>query len=87
MADFVNPSGLRSVGGNLYQQSASSGEPMPLEAGQDGVHIRQYALESSNVNVAEELILMIATQRAYELNSKAVQAADESMRVVASLRR
>jgi flagellar basal-body rod protein FlgG len=44
LADFMNPSGLRSVGGNMYQQSSSSGEPMPVEAGQDGINIRQYAL-------------------------------------------
>jgi flagellar basal-body rod protein FlgG len=87
MVDFVNPTGLRSLGGNLYQMTMGSGQPLPLVPGQDPVQIRQGALEGSNVDVAEELVHMIMTQRAYDLNSKAVQAADETLRTVAQLRR
>jgi flagellar basal-body rod protein FlgG len=87
VVDFVNPAGMRSLGGNLYQQTTESGIPQPLTPGQDRVAIRQGFLEGSNVDIATELVQMILTQRAYELNSKAVQAADETLRVAANLRR
>jgi flagellar basal-body rod protein FlgG len=87
IVDFLNPAGLRSLGGNLFQMSPTSGQPRPVVPGQDQVAVRQYFLEGSNVDVAEELVGMILTQRAYELNSKAVQAADETLRTVANLRR
>lgn len=87
IVDFLNPTGLRSLGGNVYQATPTSGQPRPVVPGQDRVAVRQYALEGSNVDVAEELVGMILTQRAYELNSKAVQAADETLRTVANLRR
>lgn len=85
--DFINPGGLRAVGGNLFQMTQGSGPPQMLQEGPDGgLQIRQRFLEGSNVDVANELVQMILTQRAYELNSKAVQAADDSMRVVTNLK-
>jgi flagellar basal-body rod protein FlgG len=83
---FVNPSGLEARGGNLFAETPRSGEPQFLEVGRDAV-IQQGYLESSNVDVAEELIAMITAQRAYELNAKAIQAADEAMQVAVNLKR
>ncbi|MFK7930887.1 MAG: flagellar basal-body rod protein FlgG [Myxococcota bacterium] len=87
IVDFQNPAGLRSVGGNLFQETVQSGQAMQLDSQESGVTVRQGAFEGSNVDVATELVNMILTQRAYELNSKAVQAADDTLRVVTSLRR
>jgi len=87
LVDFVNPAGMRTLGGNLYQQTRESGIPRPLNPAQDRVTVRQGFLEGSNVDIATELVQMILTQRAYEMNSKAVQAADETLRVAANLRR
>lgn len=83
---FVNPAGLRAEGGNLYSQSPESGEPMIVEP-EDGTRIRQGVLESSNVDVAEELVTMITAQRAYELNSKAIETADELLRIAVNLKK
>ena len=78
---FANPGGLRNLGGNRYEETEASGTP---EAGKPGEHgwgsMRQGYLETSNVDVASEMIELIKAQRAYEANSKSVQAADESMR-------
>lgn len=82
---FVNPGGLSPEGGNLYSETVNSGAPLPPEPGEAA--IRQGFLEGSNVEVAEELIGMIAAQRAYELNSKVIQASDEVMRTATSIRR
>jgi flagellar basal-body rod protein FlgG len=80
-ARFVNPAGLQSIGNNLLIESAASGAPQVGAAGAEGRgSIRSGALEGSNVNVVEELVDMIETQRAYEVNSKMIQAADEMMR-------
>ncbi len=77
LADFVNPGGLQPVGDNLYVESGSSGAPQLDTPGLNGVGgIQQGALESSNVNVVEELVSMIETQRAYEMNSKAISSTD-----------
>jgi flagellar basal-body rod protein FlgG len=86
MVGFVNPNGLRPIGNNLYQESRESGQPMPVDAGGD-VKAVQGFLEGSNVDVAEELIALILTQRSYELNSKAIQAADEAMALAVNLKR
>lgn len=86
MVDFVNPAGLHAMGGNLYGETPESGEPRILEAGQD-IRVRQGFLEASNVDVAEELVTMITAQRAYELNSKAITAADEALQIAANLKR
>ena len=80
LADFVNPSGLQARGENLYMESASSGSPQTGTPGLSGLgSIQQGALEGSNVNVVEELVNMIETQRGYEMNSKAISASDQMM--------
>jgi flagellar basal-body rod protein FlgG len=80
-ARFVNSAGLQPAGDNLLLETAASGAPQVGEPGLEGRgSIRAGALESSNVNVVEELVDMIETQRAYEVNSKMIQAADEMMR-------
>jgi flagellar basal-body rod protein FlgG len=78
---FINPAGLQALGNNLYGETAASGTAQTGPAGLEGRGaIRQGALEGSNVNVVEELVDMIETQRAYEVNSKMVQATDEMLR-------
>ncbi|NSL55534.1 flagellar basal-body rod protein FlgG [Uliginosibacterium aquaticum] len=80
VANFVNPGGLQSMGENLFLETASSGTPTPTTPGTNGTGvINQTYLETSNVNVAEELVSMIETQRAYELNSRAVSTADQML--------
>ena len=77
LANFINPAGLQSVGQNLYLETASSGTPTPNTPGTNGVgSVNQGYVETSNVNVAEELVTMIQTQRAYELNSKVISTSD-----------
>lgn len=85
LAAFTNPAGLRALGGNTFEQTPESGEVFVPRA--DQVEVKQGYLESSNVDVAEELIQMIMAQRAYELNSKVVQTADEAMSVAVNLKR
>lgn len=78
LARFGNPSGLRSIGGNLYRESDASGSPVLGEAASEGFGtIAQGFLESSNVSIMKEMTNLISGQRAYEINSKAVQAADQ----------
>lgn len=85
LADFVNPTGLQPIGQNLYLESASSGAPRISNPGLNGVgFIAQGALESSNVNVVEELVNMIEAQRAYEMNSKAISTADRMLQYVSN---
>lgn len=86
IAVFENPVGLRSIGGNFYAASEDSGDAERWEPGRDG-RVNQGFLEGSNVDVAKELISLIEAQRAYELNSKVVQASDETMQVAAGLKR
>lgn len=83
LASFMNPAGLTSVGGNLLTESAASGTPQVGVAGLEGRGaIRSGFLETSNVNVVEELVEMIETQRAYEVNSKMIKATDEMLQYV-----
>ena len=83
LADFVNPAGLAAMGENLLLETAASGAPQIGAPGADGLGLlRQGALESSNVNVVEELVDMIETQRAYELNSKAIETSDQMLAYV-----
>lgn len=83
LADFVNPAGLQPIGGNLYVETAASGAPQVGAGGQNGLGtIMQSALEGSNVNVVGELVDMIETQRAYEMNSKAISAADQMLQYI-----
>ncbi|CAN1553408.1 flagellar basal-body rod protein FlgG [Limnohabitans sp. B9-3] len=77
IARFVNPSGLKPIGNNLYESSQASGQAQILQPGLNGAGtLNQGSLEASNVNVVEEMVNMIETQRAYEINSKAVSAVD-----------
>lgn len=77
LADFINPAGLQPNGDNLYLETASSGSPQIGQPGLNGLGtLAQGALESSNVNVVEQMVNMIETQRTYEMNSKSVAAAD-----------
>ncbi|MDI9450885.1 MAG: flagellar basal-body rod protein FlgG [Limnochordia bacterium] len=88
LARFVNPAGLKSDGRNLYSPTAASGPPIVGEPGLDGFgNLAQGYLEMSNVQVVEEMVSMIVAQRAYETNSKAIQAADEMLHTANNLRR
>ncbi len=80
LATFVNPGGLQAAGENLFLETASSGVANVLQPGQEGAGvINQGYVETSNVNVAEELVSMIVTQRAYELNSRVIQTSDQML--------
>lgn len=86
LATFLNPAGLESKGENLYNETDSSGAPNLVNPGLDGAGIlSQGYTEASNVNVVEELVNMIATQRAYEINSKAIQSSDQMLQRLAQL--
>lgn len=86
MSSFVNSAGLQPVGQNMFKESAASGAPQQGTPGTNGLGIvRQGFLETSNVNVVEELVNMIQTQRAYEMNSKAVQTSDQMLQKLAQL--
>jgi flagellar basal-body rod protein FlgG len=86
LASFVNPAGLEPKGQNLYQESAASGQPNAGTAGSNGLgSIMQGFVETSNVNVVQELVSMIQTQRAYEMNSKAIQTSDQMLQKLAQL--
>ncbi|MHB1530756.1 flagellar basal-body rod protein FlgG [Acidithiobacillus sp.] len=83
LANFINPTGLQSIGDNLYLQTGSSGAPQTGQPTLNGLGaVQQGYLESSNVNVVSELVDMISTQRAYEINSKAVSASDSMLQYV-----
>jgi len=86
--NFINPAGLHMRGGNLMVATDASGDPIPGTPGEDGLGlIRQRFLELSNVQVVEELVNLIVAQRAYEVNSKAIQTADEMLQEANNLRR
>ena len=88
LSRFANPSGLRSLGGNLYEETAASGTVEQGNPGEDGYgQLTQGFLESSNVNIVEEMVNMIQAQRAYEINSKAIQTSDEMLQKIAELKR
>ncbi|MFF7708593.1 flagellar basal-body rod protein FlgG [Pseudomonas sp. NPDC007930] len=79
-ADFVNPPGLQAIGGNLYLETASSGAPNVGTPGLNGFGtVLQNTLENSNVSTVEEMVNMITTQRAYEMNSKVISTADSML--------
>jgi flagellar basal-body rod protein FlgG len=80
LADFINPAGLQPQGNNLYLETASSGAPQTGQPGLDGMGtMMQGALESSNVNVVEQMVDMIETQRTYEMNSKVISSTDQML--------
>lgn len=83
LADFANPAGLEPRGQNLYVETAASGTPQTGTPGLNGLGtLAQGSLETSNVNVVEELVNMIETQRAYEMNSKAISASDQMLQFI-----
>ncbi|MBC3875003.1 flagellar basal-body rod protein FlgG [Undibacterium flavidum] len=86
LATFINPAGLMSLGENLYVETAASGNPGTNAPGTNGAGlIVQAFVETSNVNVAEELVSMIQTQRAYEINSKAITTSDQMLQRLSQL--
>jgi len=86
LTNFINPVGLQSIGDNLYLETVASGTPNTSNPGVNGLGtINQSFIETSNVNVVEELINMIAAQRAYEINSKAIQASDQMLQKLVQL--
>jgi flagellar basal-body rod protein FlgG len=88
LARFANPAGLRSMGGNLYEETAASGTPELGKPGEQGFGktIQGY-VENSNVNIVEEMVNLIVAQRAYEINSKSIQASDEMLQNVNQMKR
>ncbi|MFJ2362866.1 flagellar basal-body rod protein FlgG [Pseudomonas sp. NPDC087697] len=83
-ADFINPAGLQSMGNNLFQETAASGAPQVGTPGLNGFGTTlQNTLETSNVSTVEEMVNMITTQRAYEMNSKVISTADQMLSFVA----
>lgn len=84
---FANPAGLESVGSNLYRATSASGEPVDTGNDGSGGKILQGFLEYSNVQIVEEMVKLIQAQRAYEINSKSIQTADEMLSLANNLRR
>ena len=83
LVDFINPAGLQAIGANQYLETAASGNPQTGTPGQNGLgEILQGTLENSNVDIVEEMVNLITTQRAYELNSKVVSTADQMLQYV-----
>lgn len=81
LVNFTNPSGLEARGDNLYRETAASGVAVEGVAGDQALGaLRQGALEGANVNVVEEMVEMISTQRAYEMNAKVVSASDDMLK-------
>jgi flagellar basal-body rod protein FlgG len=86
LAMFINPAGLQSLGENLYAETAASGTPSSNAPGSNGAGLlNQGYVETSNVNVVEELVNMIQTQRAYEINSKAISTSDQMLQRLTQL--
>ena len=86
LATFVNPAGLEPRGQNLFGETPASGNPIAGAPGGEGLGtVMQGYLEQSNVNVVQELVNMIQTQRAYEMNSKAIQTSDQMLQRLAQL--
>jgi flagellar basal-body rod protein FlgG len=86
LATFINPTGLDSIGGNLFQETQSSGAPNVGQPSLNGIGaLQQGFVETSNVNVVQELVNMIQTQRAYEINSKAVTTSDQMLQTLSQM--
>jgi flagellar basal-body rod protein FlgG len=86
LVSFANPAGLEPRGQNLFTETAASGSPNAAAPGTDGLGtLAQGYVETSNVNVVEELVAMIQTQRAYEINSKAIQTSDQMLQRLGQL--
>ncbi len=88
LAKFVNPAGLRAIGDDLYVETPASGSPITGTAGTEGFgEIMQSHLESSNVDVVEEMVNMITAQRAYEINSKTIKTVDDMLTIANNIQR
>ncbi|MEZ4741289.1 MAG: flagellar basal-body rod protein FlgG [Bdellovibrionota bacterium] len=87
VTDFINPTGLAALGGNYFAPSRASGDPIDGVANQNGMgRIAQRQLESSNVDIVEEMVNMITGQRAYEINSKVIQTGDQMLQTTTNIR-
>lgn len=88
ISQFVNPQGLKILGGGLYTETEASGPPVDSNPGEDGAGVTlQGFLEASNVDPVKELVSLIKTQRAFELNSQSIQSADQALQTIGNLRR
>ncbi len=87
LAKFINPEGLEAVGKNLYKETVASGEEIRLEDEERTSGIMQNYLETSNVQIVDEMVRLITAQRAYEINSKTIQTADEMLGMANNLKR
>ena len=86
LATFTNPGGLEALGSNLFGSTAASGEPLLVKPGEQGAgSISQGYLENANVQAVQEMVDMITTQRAYEMNSKTIQTADQMLQRLTQL--
>lgn len=88
LTNFINPSGLLAIGGNSFQPTVASGNPVDGNPGTQGIGtIQQGSIESSNVDIVNEVVRMIVLQRAYDTNSKVIQASDDMLNTVNNLKR
>lgn len=88
LQQFVNPQGLKLLGGSIYVETGASGDPIESSPGEDGAgKLLQGFLETSNVDPVKELVSLIKTQRAFELNSQSIQSADQALQTISNLRR
>ncbi|WP_207706789.1 flagellar basal-body rod protein FlgG [Alkaliphilus pronyensis] len=87
LVKFINPEGLEAVGRNLYKMTTASGEELPMEEEGRTSNILQGYLETSNVEIVDEMVRMITAQRAYEISSKAIQSSDEMLGIANNLKR
>jgi len=87
IVQFINPEGLQAMGNNFFSQTVNSGEPVIEEDESKDTKLYQGFLETSNVQLVDEMVRMIMAQRAYEINSKSIQTADDMMQTVNSLKR
>ena len=87
IVNFINPAGLKSVGKNLFLPTASSGQPSQSRPGTNGTgYLAQGEIESSNVNIVDEMVNMITAQRSYETNSKVIQTSDQMMQTAVNIK-
>lgn len=87
IVNFVNPAGLKALGKNLFSQTPSSGQPVTTRPGLNGSgYLAQGQIEASNVNIVDEMVNMITAQRAYETNSKVIQASDQMLQSINNMR-
>ncbi|RMF68510.1 MAG: flagellar basal-body rod protein FlgG [Calditrichaeota bacterium] len=88
LAKFINPAGLKNIGGNLFEQTTASGDPILGNPGSDGLgQVLQGYLEQSNVNVVQEMVDLIVAQRAFEVNSRAIRTAEQMLEIANNLKR